>query len=323
MRVARVAVFAFALIACAAVHAQANYPTKPLRLVVGFPAGGPADIFGRAIAQKLTETMGQQVIVDNRAGANGLIAAEHVAKGVPADGYTFYLSSSGVLVLAPHLYKKMQFDVDKDFQPLTLAVKVPEMLAVHPTLPVKNVKELAQLAKSRPGQLVYGSTGTGGMPHLAVESLRIAAGINVVHVPYKGAAPALTDLMGGHVQFTILDVPILLPQVRSGKLRALAIATDKRSPVLPDVPTMAEAGFPSVNADNWYGVIVASATPKDVMAKLHAGLARALQAPETRERLAPLGADAVSTSPEEFAAFIRKESDKWARIIKTAGVTLD
>ncbi len=196
--------------------------------MVGFPAGGPADIFGRTIAQKLTEVTGQQVVVDNRAGAGGIVATENVAKS-PADGYSIYLASSAVLSFYANLYDKLPYDLNRDFVPVTLAVTVPEMLVVHPALPVKTAKDFVALAKSKPGQLVYGSTGNGNMPNLAMESFKIAAGVNILHVPYKGAAPAVIDLLGGHVQATILDVPVLLPHVQGGRLRALAIATGKRA----------------------------------------------------------------------------------------------
>ncbi len=308
-------------LATPAAHAQ-TYPSKPIRLVVGFPAGGPADIFGRAIALKLTEVTGQQVVVDNRAGAGGILAAENVAKA-PADGYTFYLASSAVLAFYANLYDKLPYDLNRDFVPVTMAVAVPELLVVHPALPVKTAKEFVALAKSKPGQLTYGSTGNGNMPNLAFESFKIAAGVNILHVPYKGAAPAVIDLLGGHVQASILDVPVLLPHVQGGKLRALAIATGKRAPTLPDVPTMAEAGYPAVNADNWYGVVVASATPKDVIARLHAALVTTLQSPDTKQRLAAQGANALSSSPEELATFMRDETAKWGRIIKTAGIKID
>ena len=319
---ARLAVFVLCCIVSLPALAQAGYPSKPLRLVNGFPAGGPSDIFARAIAQKLTDVMGQQVIVDVRPGASAMIAAEHVAKAAPPDGYAFFLTPAAVVAILPHLIAKMPVTV-KDFAPVTLAVTVPEMLVVHPSLPVKSAKELAALAKARPGQLSYGSAGTGGMTHLSVESFNIAAGIKAVHVPYKGAAPAVVDLVGGHIQMVILDIPVVLPHVKTGKLRALAIATDKRAPTLPEVPTMAEAGYPDVNADNWYGIVVAAATPKDIIAKLHAALTETLRAPETRERLTPQGAEPVSSTPEQFAAHIQKESAKWGRIIKTAGVTLE
>lgn len=310
------------LCAAAAFAQAASYPNKPLRLVISFPAGGPADIFGRAIAQKLTEVIGQPVIVDNRAGASGIIAGEYVVKG-PADGYTAFFASSGVLALHPNLYEKLPYDVVRDFAPVTLGVTTPEILVINPSLPVKTAKEFAALAKAKPGTLSYGSTGAGSMPHLAFESFNIAAGVNIVHVPYKGAAPVVTDLMGGQVQGTILDVPVVLPHIKSGKFRALAIATGKRVPTLPDVPTMIEAGYPAVNADNWYGIVVTAATPKDIVAKLHAVLVAAIDAPETKQRLAAQGADAVSSSPQEFAAYMRAETEKWGKIIKTAGIKLE
>ena len=315
----------FALIAavnaCAQTAATA-YPSKPVRLVHGFPAGGPADIFSRVIAQKLTEVVGQQVIVDSRPGAGSIIATEFVAKA-PADGYTVYFASSAILALYANLYSKLPYDLNRDFVPVTLAVAVPELLVVHPSLPTKTAREFVALARANPKQLIYGSTGNGNMPHLAMESFRIAAGINLLHVPYKGAAPAVTDLLGGHVHATILDVPVLLPHVKSGKVRALAIATGKRSPALPEVLTMAEAGYPSVIADNWYGVIVAAATPKDILAKLHASLVSALQSPETKQRMESQGANALSSSPEELAAYMRNETAKWGKIIKAAGIKLD
>ena len=301
----------------------ANFPAKPLRLVVGFPAGGPADFFARTIAQKLTEIVGQQVVVDNRAGVSGMIAAEHIARTAPPDGYAIYFAGTGVLAFAANLYAKLPIDINKELMPLTLGVTVPEMLAVHPSLPVKTTKELVALAKARPKQIAYGSTGNGGMPHLAVVSLATAAGMDLVHVPYKGAAPAVIDLLGGHVQLTILDVPVLLPHVKSGKLRALAVATAKRQAALPEMPTMTEAGYPSVRADNWYGFVAAAATPKDIAARLHGALVKALDAPDTRERLMSQGAEAKSSTPEQFAAFIREETVTWGKIIKAAGVRLE
>lgn len=322
---ARVIVLIFAVCAqvyAAAAFAQAAYPSKPVRLVISFPAGGPADFFGRVIAQKLTENFGQQVIVENRAGASGILATELVAKA-PADGYTIYLASSGVLALHVSLYDKLPYDIVRDFAPVTLAVTVPELLVVHPSLPTKTAKELVALAKAKPNQLSYASTGAGSMPHLAFESFKIAAGVSILHVPYKGAAPAVTDLLGGHVHASILDVPPLLPHIKAGKFRALAIATANRAPTLPDVPTMAEAGYPAVNADNWYGIVVAAATPQDVLSKLHGALVTVLQAPDTKQRLASQGAEAVSSSPQEFAAYIRRETAKWGKVTKTAGIKLD
>ncbi|MCE9640324.1 MAG: tripartite tricarboxylate transporter substrate binding protein [Betaproteobacteria bacterium] len=316
------AIVFFSVAGQALAQTAGNYPNKPLRLVVGFPAGGPADIFGRAIAQKLTEVIGQQVVVDNRAGAGGIVATENVAKS-PADGYTFYLGSSAVLSFYANLYDKLPYDLNRDFVPVTLAVAVPEMLVVHPSLPVKTAKEFVALAKSKPGQLVYGSTGNGNMPNLAFESFKIAAGVNILHVPYKGAAPAVIDLLGGHVQATILDLPVLLPHVQGGRMRALAIATAKRATPLPNVPTMIEAGYPSVNADNWYGIVVAAATPKDVIGKLHAALTTTLQSADLKQKFAAQGATSMSTTPEELAAYMRDETAKWGKVIKTSGIKID
>lgn len=314
------AVFVLATTATS-VHAQA-YPTKPIRFVNGFPAGGPADFFSRTIGQKLSELGGQAVVVENRAGAGGMIAAENVARAAP-DGYSLYLANAGVLAFHQHLYAKVPVDTTKEFAPVTLAVGVPEILVVHPSLPVKTVKELVALAKSRPGRLNYGSAGSGGMPHLAAEALNMAAGIKLVHVPYKGAAPAVTDLLGGQVEVTVLDIPVLLPHIRSGRMRALAIATDKRSPVLPELPTMAEAGYPQVQADNWYGVVVPAATPKATVMRMNALLVKSIQAPETRDKLGSLGANAIGGSADEFQAFWRSEIDRWGKMIRVVGIKLD
>jgi len=302
-------------------HAQ-EFPVKPLRFVNGFPAGGPADFISRTIAQKLTELGGQNVIVENRVGAGGMIAAEHVARA-PADGYVVYLASSGVLAFHKHLYAKTLVDPFKDLAPITQAVAVPEILAVHPSLPAKSVPELVALAKTRPGKINYASAGAGGMPHLVAESFNIAAGIRTVHVPYKGAAPAVNDLLGGQVEMTFLDIPILLPHIRAGKMRPLAIATQQRSPLLPDLTTMTEAGYPAVRADNWYGVVVGAATPKPLVMRLSDLLVRSIQAPETRERLRSLGVESRGNSPEEFLKFWRAEYERWGTLIRTLGIKLE
>lgn len=299
-----------------------NYPAKPIRFVNGFPAGGPADFFTRTIGQKLSELGGQTVVVENRAGAGGMIAAENIAKA-PPDGYSLFLANAGALAFHQHLYAKVPVDTFREFAAVTLAVGVPEIVAVHPSLPVKNLKELVALAKERPGKLNYASAGSGGMPHLATEALNIAAGIKMIHVPYKGAAPAVTDLLGGQVELTVLDIPVLLPHLRAGKLRALAIAAQKRSPVLPDLMTTAEGGYPQVQADNWYGVVVAAATPKPVVARINELLVKSIQAAETKEKLASLGANAVGSTPEEFERFWRAESDRWGKMIRTVGIKLD
>jgi len=318
----RAVAYGFALCAIAGTAFAQSYPTKPIRFVNGFPAGGPADFFTRTIGQKLSELGGQTVIVENRAGAGGMIAAENIAKA-PADGYSLFLANAGALAFHQHLYAKVPVDTYKEFAAVTLAVGVPEIVTVHPSLPVKNLKELAALAKSRPGKLNYASAGSGGMPHLAAEALNMAAGIKMIHVPYKGAAPAVTDLLGGQVELTVLDIPVLLPHLRSGKLRALAIAAHKRSPVLPDLMTTTEGGFPQVQADNWYGVVVAAATPKPVLARINELLVKSIQAPDTKEKLASLGANAVGSSPEEFHNFWRAESERWGKMVRTVGIKLD
>ncbi len=320
-RLAILAALTAAGVAAATAAAQ-SFPAKPIRVVVGFPAGGPADIFARTMGQKLSELVGQQVIVDNRAGAGGLIAGEIVAKS-PADGYTTYLASAGAMAISPSLVRQMPYNAMADFAPITIAVRVPEALAVHPSLPARTLKELVALGKARPGELLYCSSGNGSMPHLAAESLRIATGIRLTHVPYKGAAPAVTDMLGGHTHLGFWDLPILLPHIRSAKLRPIILASGARSPSLPDLPTSAEAGYPSVNADNWYGIFAPAATPRDVLSRLNAGMSKALQSPDVRDRLAAQGAATVGGSSEELAAFLRSETEKWARVIKTAGITLE
>ncbi len=323
--IVRVFVLCAAVIACLEVcgfaHAQPDYPSRPIRLVIGFAPGGPSDIIGRAIALKLPQIIGQQVIVDNRAGANGIVGAELVAKA-PPDGYTVYFATTGVL-LSPIIVPGMTFDLFRDFEPVTFAATVPMLLAVHPSLPVKNVKEFVAFAKARPGQLAYSSSGNASMGNLSMESFKLAAGINILHVPYKGATQSVTDLVGGHVQTAILAVPPLLPQVKAGRVRALAVTTAKRSPALPDVPTMTEAGFPNAGSDNWLGSLVPAKTPKDVIGKLHAAFVKALEAPETREYLAAQGADVIAAPPEQFAAFLRQEFAKWEKVIRTTKIRAD
>ena len=312
-----------AVMAMSGLHASAQgYPSKPIRFVNGFPAGGPADFFSRTIGQKLSELAGQPVLVENRAGAGGMIAAENVARSAP-DGHSIYLANAGALAFHQHLYAKTPIDSFRDLAPVTLAVGVPEILVVHPSLPVKTVKELVALAKTRPGKINYASAGSGGMPHLALEALNIAADTKMVHVPYKGAAPAVTDLLGGQVELTLLDIPVLLPHIRAGKFRALAIATSKRSSVLPELMTMSEAGYPTVRADNWYGVVVPAATPKPVVARLGELMVKSIQAQETRDKLASLGANAIGTTADEFLAFWRAESEHWGKLIRTVGIKLD
>lgn len=296
-----------------------EFPARPVRIVIGFPAGGPADFFARTLAEPLSKQWGQPVLVDNRAGANGLIAAEFVLRG-PSDGHALYLSSAGALVIQQHLQQKMPFETLVDFAPVSHVVSVPELLVAHPALPAASVKELVALARRRPGQITFASTSTGSMPHLAGEQLKAAAGIDITHVPFKGAAPAVTDVVAGHVQILFADLPILLPQVKGGKLRPLVLASNRRHPLLPDIPTTAETGMPGVLADNWYGVMVPVKTPAAIVARLNQSLVKTLQDPAVRTRLADQGAEATGGTPEQFAGFIRTEAARWGQVVKAAGL---
>ncbi|MCE2948061.1 MAG: tripartite tricarboxylate transporter substrate binding protein [Betaproteobacteria bacterium] len=302
-----------------------EFPARPVRIVIGFPAGGPADFFARTLAEPLSKQWAQPVIVDNRAGANGLIAAEFVLRA-PADGHSLYLSSAGALVIQQHLQLKMPFETLVDFAPVSHVVSVPELLVAHPALPAASVKELVALARRRPGQITFASTSTGSMPHLAGEQFKAAAGIDITHVPFKGAAPAVTDVVAGHVQILFADLPILLPQVKGGKLRPLVLASNRRHPLLPDIPTTAETGMPGVLADNWYGVMVPVKTPAAIVARLNQSLVKTLQDPAVRTRLADQGAEATGGTPEQFAGseqfagFIRTEAARWGQVVKAAGL---
>jgi tripartite-type tricarboxylate transporter receptor subunit TctC len=309
---------AIVLIAASPAHAQ-NYPTKPLRFVVPFAAGGGSDLVARTVGMKITEAVGQTVIVDNRAGAAGTIGADIVAKA-PPDGHTLLLASSGPIAINPSLYAKLPYDAARDFAPVSIVTVMPFLLVVHPALPVKSVKELIALAKARPGQLNYGSPGSGSTTHLANELFKSMAGVQIAHVPYKGVAPAATDLISGQVQMMSGDLSTLLPHVRSTRMRALAVTGAKRSSLLPDVPTVAESGVPGYEASGWFGVLVPAATPPAIVERLNAAIVKGLAAPDARERLGALGGEVGGSTPEQFAARIRAESDKWAKLIKTLGL---
>src|SRR5262245_52228914 len=301
----------------AAVHAQ-TYPSKPIRLVVPFPPGGPADIIGRTLANKLGSMLGQQVIVENKGGAGGVIGVENVAKS-PADGYSLVLGSAGATAVAPML-TKLPYDIEKDLVPLTQAVSVPEVVVAIPKLGIKTLPDLIAYAKANPGKVSFASSGNASMPHLAGELLRREANIDIVHVPYRGAAPAVNDLLGGQVDVMFADIPVLLPHINSGKLVALALGSERRAPSLPKVPTTGEAGLPRVVANNWYGLFVAAGTPKDVTAKLTQTAIAALKSDDVREALAKAGAIAVGSTPEEFNAFLRAERAKWGPVTKASGI---
>ena len=303
-------------------HAQEglkDYPVKPIRLVVPFPPGGPNDIIGRVVGQKMQELLGQLVIIDNRGGAGGVIGTDNVAKAEP-DGYAIAISSAGALAISSSLQAKLPYDPVKDLAPVTLVAKVPELLVASTTLPVANVRELVALAKARPGVINYGTTGPGSMPHLAGELLRISAGIDIVHVPYRGAALALNDLVGHQVEIMFLDVPALLPQIQSGVIRAIAVGGQLRIAALPDLPTMAESGYPQIEADNWYGMVAPARTPGAIIAKLNAAAVAALKTQEVRDKLSSQGAILAGDSPEAFAAYLRSEIAKWAKVAQAAGI---
>jgi tripartite-type tricarboxylate transporter receptor subunit TctC len=298
------------------------YPSKPIRIVVPYPPGGPIDMVTRPLAQKLNDAMSNPVVVDNRGGANGIIGIDNVAKS-PADGYSLIVASAGSFAINPNVYAKMPFDVIKDFAPVSLFVTVPELLVVHPALPVKSVKELVALAKARPGQLNYGSSGTGGTPHLAVELLKQAAGIDMTHVPYKGMGPATVDLLGGQVQLVFADLPVTLQHVKAGKLRALAVSVPKRSASLPDVPTMAESGYPQIEVKNWYALFVPAGTPKEIVAHLNVETVKVVSSADMKAFVQSTGGEATSSTPDELAALLRAEIAMWAKVVKTSGVKLE
>ena len=294
------------------------YPSKPVRLIVPFPAGGPSDLFGRALAQGMSESLGQPVIVENVGGVGGVLGVDRAAKAAP-DGYTLALNSASTLSIAPFSLSKLPYDVKKDFALITLVVRVPEVLAVHPSVPASTLAELIAYAKANPGKVNFGSAGSGSITHLAGELLKAEARIDMVHVPYKGAAPAVTDLVGGQVQMGIFDVPVLLGHIRGGRLKALAITSAKRAQTLPDVPTTAEAGYPNVTSDNWYGLVAPAATPADVRKRLHAAATAALRSAGVLEQYAKVSGVASPGTPEDYAAFLASEQAKWSRIVTAIG----
>ena len=296
-----------------------TWPDRPIKLVVTFPAGGGADFVGRALAPKLTEALGQPVVVDNRGGANGAIGNEAVAKSAP-DGYTLLLGAAGALTIAPHLYAKQAVDTFRDFIPVSLVGSSPFVLAVNPSVPAKTVAELTALAKANPGKLNCGSSGTGGAPHLACELYKSVTGAQIVHVPYKGLAPAITDLLGGNVQVLFADIGLIAPHVKAGTLRALAVTGTQRTPALPDVPTMIEAGVPGYTAGTWYGVLAPAGTPPAIVKRLNTDIAKALASPDLRAQFADQAVVAAGGTPEEFAALIRADYDKWGKVIKDANI---
>jgi tripartite-type tricarboxylate transporter receptor subunit TctC len=296
------------------------YPVKPVRIVVPSSPGGGTDILARVIAQKLTESLGQQFVVENRPGAGQVIGIEAVARSAP-DGYSLLMAASAI-VINEVMYAKPPYDTLRDFAPVTLVASLPNILVVHPTLPVKSVRELIALAKARPGQLNYSSAGSGTSPHLSMELFRIMAGLTLTHIPYKGTGPATVDLVAGQVQLSMPNVLTALPQIKGGKVRALGVTSAKRATGLPNVPAIAES-LPGYEAIQWYGVLAPAGTSRDIVARLQPEIARILVLPEVKERLAADGADAVGNRPDEFATYIRAELAKWGKVVKTGGIKLE
>jgi tripartite-type tricarboxylate transporter receptor subunit TctC len=310
-----------ALVLVPAVALAQTWPEKSIRLVVPFPAGGPTDIIARVVGQAMTDALGQPVVIDNRGGAGGVTGTDQVAKAAP-DGYTIALTSAGALSISPSL-QRMPYNSTRDLIPVTLVAKVPELLVVPASSSAKTLDEFLAAAKAKPGSFNYASTGPGGMPHLAAELLKATAKVDMVHVPYSGAAPAVTDMLGARVEMMFADIPVLLPHVQAGKLRALAVGSAERVSMLPDVPTTKEKGLPAVEAENWYGIVAPAGTPKAVIDKIHATITAALRTPEVKQKLEPIGAILIGNTPEQFTAYIQSEEKKWAEVVRVSGAKLE
>ena len=301
-----------------AAQAQDNYPTRPVRVVIAFPPGGPTDFVGRLVTDKMSAALGQRVYIENMAGAAGTVGADNVAKADP-DGYSLFLTTSGAVTIAPHI-QSVPYDPLRDFAPVALVTKVTEVLVVTPKLGIKTVKELIALAKEKPGAVSFASTGIGSPPHLAQELLDVSANVKFLHVPYRGAAPALTDLLGGQVQVLAADLPVLIAQIQAGTLIPIGAAADKRDEVLPDVPTLAEQGYPNTDASNWYALLAPAKTPPAVVAKLNKAVDDALNDPEVHDKLVKSGATPVGGTPEALGAFMKSEYEKWGKVVAERGI---
>lgn len=310
---------AAALVASFAVAAPAHaeFPEKPIRLILPYPPGGPTDLLARVVAAEMSNTLGQQVVVDNRPGASGMIGAEQVARAEP-DGYTF-LANASLHVINPSIYPDMRYDAIKDFAPITQLAAVPLVLVVPPSSPIKKIRDIETENSKNPGKLSFGSAGTASSQQLAGESFKIAAGIDMLHVPYRGSAPALADLVGGQIDLMFDSMPSAMPFISSGQLRAVAVTTSQRAAALPEVPTVAESGYPGFDISTWYGFWAPAGTPEPIVAKLAEHAAMALKTPQVRERYAAMGAEPVGSSPAEFAAYNVSEGEKWAEIVRKAG----
>ncbi len=310
--------FALPLLFGAASASAQAYPAKTVRIVVPFAAGGGVDLTARILAQRLTERTSNNFIVDNRPSANGAIGVEYVARAAP-DGYTLLVGSQTTQAVVPAMYSKLGYDPERDFAAVTLIATSPLLIAVHPSLPVRSVKDLIALAKSRPGQLTFGAA-SGGTPHMGGELFKLVAGVDLLFIPYKGEGPAVADTIGGQISMVFSNLPVALPQARSGRLRGLAVTSAQRVSTAPDIPTAAESGLPGYEAFTWFGLFAPAATPREIVNKLAAEAAAGLNAPEAKERMVGMGLFVVANPPDEFAAFVKKEIPRWAKIVKDAGV---
>jgi tripartite-type tricarboxylate transporter receptor subunit TctC len=310
---------ALALAGTLAAQAQDNYPTRPVRVVIAFPPGGPTDFVGRLVTDKMSAALGQRVYIENKPGAAGAVGADSIAKADP-DGYSLFLTTSGAITIVPHIQASVPYDPLRDFAPVALVTKVTEMLVVTPKLGIKTVKELIALAKEKPGAVSFASTGVGSPPHLAQELLDVSADVKFLHVPYRGAAPALTDLLGGQVQVLAADLPVLIAQIQAGTLIPIGAAADKRDALLPDVPTLAEQGYPNTEASNWYALLAPAKTPPAVIAKLNKAVNDALNDPEVHDKLVKAGATPVGGTPESLGAFMKSEYEKWGKVVAERGI---
>jgi tripartite-type tricarboxylate transporter receptor subunit TctC len=303
-------------------NGQGSYPSKPVRIIVGFPPGQATDIIARVVAEKLTARLGQSFYIDNKPGAAGIIGTELTIKS-PPDGYTLLFSSSGPLAVNPGLYAKLPYDPVRDLQPITVAANVPLFLVVHPSVNATNVRELIALAKAQPGRLNYASGGSGVTNHLAMEMFKSAAGVDLVHVPYKGGPPAVADLIGGQVSLMFETGPGILPHVKSGKLRALGLGSDKRSAAMPELPTVSEQGLPGFDGKAWVAFVAPAGVPRPIVDKLNAETVAILALQDVRERLLALGAEPAATTPDEFAAYLKSEIAKWGKAVKDSGAKVE
>ena len=317
-----VARMAFSLLVAATLAQAQTYPSKPVKIIAGFPPGGAADLLARVVADKLSALLGQTFVVENRPGAGGTIGADAVAKAAP-DGYTLLLGAAASQTIAPAIYKSLPYDAAKDFKPVALVATIPVTLVVHPSVAANNVRELVAVMKAASAPMQYASSGSGAIPHLAGELFQLSQGVKLVHVPYKGAPLAMSDLLSGRVQLMFDNLPTVLAHIRSGKLRALAVAGTKRARALPDLPTLAEAGIPNAEVGSWFGVLAPAGTPEAIVGALTREIGKALAADDAKGRLDAMGAEPTYLTPEEFARLIRADTEKWARLVKATGAQAD